>query len=97
MFCGSTLLTFFFFFFFFNFCSRYVTGSLVFGVLYDKLNKLVLLAISTFGFAVFQCAQPWCVMFPVMLVDRFFGGAFAGGLDTGKRISLVLIYTKCLF
>ena len=65
--------------------SRYVAGSLVFGVLYDKLNKLLLLAVSTFGFAVFNCLTPWCSLFPVMLVIRFIGSAFCGGLDTGKE------------
>ena len=62
---------------------RYVVGSLAFGVLYDKLNKLLLLAVSTFGFALFNGAKPWCTLYPVMLVVNFLTGAFCGGLDTG--------------
>ena len=60
-----------------------MVGSLAFGVLYDKLNKLLLLAVSTFGFALFNGAKPWCTLYPVMLVVNFLTGAFCGGLDTG--------------
>ena len=62
---------------------RFVAGSLVFGVLYDKLNKLMMLASFTFLFAVFQCVTPWCSPFPLMIVANFLSRAFAGGLDTG--------------
>ena len=68
-----------------NFYFRYVAGSLVFGVLYDKFNKLLLLTVCTIGLAVFHGVQPWCTIFPGLLVVRVFGGAFAGGLDTGKN------------
>ena len=62
---------------------RYVFGSLVFGVLYDKLNKLLLLAFTSFWFAVCTCVKPWCSLFPVMIVVSFLAGTFCGGLDTG--------------
>lgn len=70
----------------------YVVGSLVFGVLYDRLNKLLILAFSTFGFAVFNGAKPWCSLYPVMLLIQFLVGAFCGGLDTGGNADIPYIW-----
>ena len=63
-------------------------GSLVFGVLYDKFNKLLLLAFTSFWFAVFTCVKPWCSLFSVMIVVNLLAGTFCGGLDTGMEFIL---------
>ena len=66
--------------------SRYVAGSLIFGVLYDKLNKLLMFAAITFGLAVSDAARPWCSLFPAMLVMQCLGGVFRGGLCAGTKV-----------
>ena len=68
---------------------RYITGSILFGALYDKFNRLTLLIISSFIGAVFQCIQPWCPMFPVMLIVRFIASLLSGGMETGEQFELV--------
>ena len=71
--------------YFLRFPLRYITGSILFGALYDKFNRLTLLIISSFIGAVFQCIQPWCSMFPVMLIVRFIASLFSGAMETGQQ------------
>ena len=61
-----------------------MVGSLLFGVLYDRYNRHIMLAVCTFGFAVFNGVKPFCSVFPVMVAVQLLNYIFSGGLDTGR-------------
>ena len=67
-------------------CCRYMVGSLLFGVLYDRYNRHIMLAVCTFGFAVFNGVKPFCSVFPVMVAVQLLNYIFSGGLDTGRLL-----------
>ena len=62
-------------------------GSVLFGVLYDKFNRHLLLAVCTFGFAVFNGVKPFCNVFAVMIAAQLMNDIFCGGLDTGRLVN----------
>ena len=70
-------------FFFTSASVGYLVGSLAAGVVYDKLNKSLLLLLSVLGMAVTTVAVPWCSPYALMVAIRFVVDVFAGGLDTG--------------
>ena len=64
-----------------------MVGSLLFGVLYDRYNRHIMLAVCTFGFAVFNGVKPFCSVFPVMVAVQLLNYIFSGGLDTGRFLN----------
>ncbi|WAR18912.1 MFS4B-like protein [Mya arenaria] len=70
----------------------YMTGSLSGGVLYDRFNKLLLLAASTFGLAVSTAAVPYCSSLVAMLAIKFLGGFACGHLDAGGNADILHIW-----
>ena len=71
-------------FFFTSASVGYLVGSLVAGVVYDKLNKSLLLLLSVLGLAVTTIALPWCSIYAMMITIHFLVSFFGGGLDTGQ-------------
>ena len=69
-------------------------GSLLFGFLYDRLNRHILLVVCTFGFAVFNGVKPFCSFFPAMIAVQLVGYAFSGGLDTGVLIHFIYLFMQ---
>ncbi|XP_052806478.1 sodium-dependent glucose transporter 1-like [Mya arenaria] len=59
----------------------YMTGAFVFGLLFDRLNRmLVMVAVTTLsGFAI--AVMPWCSTFPWLVVINVVSGFFTGGID----------------
>ena len=76
---------------------RYFTGSLIGGILYDRLNKVALLCVCTLGLAVFILVTPYCASLVTMLAARFATGVFCGGLDTGGVSYLFYDLTRSLY
>ncbi|XP_045169901.2 sodium-dependent glucose transporter 1A-like [Mercenaria mercenaria] len=72
----------------------YLIGSFFGGILYDRFNKMLLIAFSTLIMAVSTGVLPWCKWFPLMLVVRFISGIGAGGLDTGGNADLVSLWDE---
>lgn len=70
----------------------YLVGSFIGGILYDRFNKLLLLAFSVLFMAVFTGIIPWCRSFSLMLAMRFISGLGAGGADTGANADLVSLW-----
>ena len=62
---------------------RYMLGAIIFGILFDRLNRHLLFAVCTFLFAVFNGVKPYCNQFYVMVAVQLVGYVFCGGLDTG--------------
>ena len=64
----------------------YLVGSLVAGMVYDKLNKSLLLLLTVLGMAVTTVALPWCTIYGMMIAVHFVVSVFGGGLDTGQQL-----------
>ncbi|XP_045170378.2 sodium-dependent glucose transporter 1-like [Mercenaria mercenaria] len=63
----------------------YMGGSLVCGVLYDKINRLFLMFVCASGTSVCSFCLPQFKSFTVIIVFRALTGIFCGGLDTGAN------------
>lgn len=61
------------------------------GVLYDKLNKLLLLTITSLGTGIALLSTPFCTNLWLMLSAKFATGFFSGGLDTSKSFSKLIV------
>ncbi|KAL3832495.1 hypothetical protein ACJMK2_024134 [Sinanodonta woodiana] len=70
----------------------YLAGSLIFGILYDKFNRLLLLFLVIMGTSLAGGIAPWCSQFPLMVTMRAIAGACAGGLDTGGNSVIAAIW-----
>ncbi|KAL3832490.1 hypothetical protein ACJMK2_024130 [Sinanodonta woodiana] len=70
----------------------FLAGSLIYGVLYDKFNRLLLLFLIVLGMSLSSGIMPWCSLFPLMVTMRAIGGACAGGLDTGANTVIASIW-----
>ncbi|XP_060569281.1 sodium-dependent glucose transporter 1-like isoform X2 [Ruditapes philippinarum] len=70
----------------------YLCGSLIGGILYDKLNKVLLLAGSSFGFGVSILLTPYCSSLAAMLFIKCAGGFFFGSLDTGCYADIISVW-----
>ncbi|KAH3718200.1 hypothetical protein DPMN_060999 [Dreissena polymorpha] len=70
----------------------YVLGSFLGGVLYDRFDRLLLLALSCFLMGLSTGFVPYCESFPLMLIMRFLAGLGCGGLDTGGNADIVAIW-----
>ncbi|XP_060573550.1 sodium-dependent glucose transporter 1-like isoform X2 [Ruditapes philippinarum] len=70
----------------------YLCGSFIGGILYDKLNKVLLLAVSSFGSGVSMLLTPYCSSLAAMLFIKFAGGFFFGGLDTGGNADIIHVW-----
>ncbi|XP_070210245.1 sodium-dependent glucose transporter 1B-like [Littorina saxatilis] len=81
-------------FFFTSSSVGYLVGSLVAGVVYDKLNKSLLLLVCVLGMGVTTVALPWCAIYAMMIFIQFMVSLFGGGLDTVGNAELVRIWGK---
>ncbi|XP_053407664.1 sodium-dependent glucose transporter 1-like isoform X2 [Mercenaria mercenaria] len=63
----------------------YMAGSLVCGVLYDKINRLFLMFFCSAGTSVCSICLPQFKSFTMTIVFRALTGVFCGGLDTGAN------------
>ncbi|KAL3855262.1 hypothetical protein ACJMK2_014847 [Sinanodonta woodiana] len=70
----------------------YLVGTLIFGVLYDRCNRLLLLFINILGTSISNGITPWCSLFPLMIALRIMSGVFFGGIDTGGNTEVVSIW-----
>ncbi|KAL3853910.1 hypothetical protein ACJMK2_013206 [Sinanodonta woodiana] len=70
----------------------YLAGTLIFGVLYDRCNRLLLLFINILGASISNGTAPWCSLFPLMIAVRIISGVFFGGIDTGGNTEVVSIW-----
>ncbi|XP_076461019.1 sodium-dependent glucose transporter 1A-like [Babylonia areolata] len=70
----------------------YLVGSLVAGVIYDKLNKSLLLLLSVVGLAVSTAILPWCSLYSLMITIHVVSALFAGALDTAGNAELLRIW-----
>ena len=61
----------------------YLVGSLVAGMVYNKVNKSLLMLLTVMGLAVTTVAIPWCSPYALMVAIHFVASLFAGGIDTG--------------
>ncbi|WAR12927.1 MFS4B-like protein [Mya arenaria] len=67
----------------------YVAGCLISGVLFDRLDKIVLLGnrveillLASFGMSACSAATPFVTSYPILLGLRVLTGVFCGGIDT---------------
>ena len=61
----------------------YLIGSLVSGILFDRLNKILLIFFAIFGNAVTVAIIPWCSRYELMILIHLVKGMFSGSLDAG--------------
>lgn len=70
----------------FTSCSvGYITGSLIGGVMYDKVNKELTLFLSTLLMGVFTALVPWCRTLVLMCFVNALRGIMEGVQDAGKN------------
>ncbi|XP_060586052.1 sodium-dependent glucose transporter 1-like [Ruditapes philippinarum] len=67
-------------------------GSLVGGILYDRFNQVLMIAISTVVLSVFTGVTPWCTWFPAMMMVTFMSGFGSGWLDTGGNVNIISLW-----
>ena len=70
-----------------NIISMYLSG-----VLYDRFNKVLMIALSSIMLSVFTGVTPWCKWFSLMMVATFMCGFGSGWLDAGITKLVVLTY-----
>ncbi|KAK3603651.1 hypothetical protein CHS0354_017367 [Potamilus streckersoni] len=70
----------------------YLAGSLIYGVLYDKFNRLLVLFLMVMGMSLAGGIAPWCSLFPLMVTMRAISGACVGGLDAGANAMISAIW-----
>lgn len=70
----------------------YMLGSFLGGILFDRINRLLLLVGVTTLSAFAVTAYPWCNTFPAMLAVSFFSGLFTGGIDVGGNAHIASIW-----
>ncbi|XP_045169363.2 sodium-dependent glucose transporter 1-like [Mercenaria mercenaria] len=70
----------------------FLVGSAITGILYDKLDKLLLIIGSIIGTAVTIAAIPWCSYFWLMMVVKCLSGMLTASLDTGGNADIVYIW-----
>lgn len=70
---------------------RYLVGSFLGGILYDKFNKILILALSSLCIGLTVTVTPFCSTLPWMLAIKFAGGASCGAFDVGKKLINTLI------
>ncbi|OWF41584.1 Sodium-dependent glucose transporter 1A [Mizuhopecten yessoensis] len=75
-------------------CAGYMAGSLLSGLLYDRLNKFLLLWLFLVGLAGSVSLIPWCTHYVVMLAVQFLVGIFQGCIDTVSCAEMVSIWSK---
>ncbi|XP_060569476.1 sodium-dependent glucose transporter 1-like [Ruditapes philippinarum] len=72
----------------------YLLGAFIGGLLFDRMNRLLLLIIVTILNALAIAAFPWCSTFPTMLAINFFSGLFNGGMDVGGNSHVASIWGR---
>ncbi|PVD19262.1 hypothetical protein C0Q70_19748 [Pomacea canaliculata] len=72
----------------------YLIGSLTAGVVYDKLDKSMLLIMSLLGLSFTTIALPWCSPYALMIAIHFICSLFGGSVDTVGNAELVRIWGK---
>ncbi|KAH3716278.1 sodium-dependent glucose transporter 1A-like [Dreissena polymorpha] len=70
----------------------YLLGSFVFGLLFDRFNRLLMLSTVTSLSAVAIAAMPWCSQFPLMVAINLVSGFFTGGIDVSGNSHIVSIW-----
>ncbi|XP_045170284.2 sodium-dependent glucose transporter 1A-like [Mercenaria mercenaria] len=70
----------------------YLVGAFIGGLLFDRMNRLLLLVVVTILNALAIAAFPWCSTFPSMLAINFFSGVFNGGMDVGGNSHVASIW-----
>lgn len=70
----------------------YLFGSLTGGAIYDKFNKIILLAVSSTGLGMSLILTPFCSTLPLMLFIKFVGGLFCAFLDTGANTDILQVW-----
>ncbi|KAK6192282.1 hypothetical protein SNE40_003778 [Patella caerulea] len=70
----------------------YLCGSLISGVLYDRLNKRLLLGLILVFMAVTVAVLPLCSPYGLMLVIFWANSCFMGGMDTAGNALLVSLW-----
>lgn len=70
----------------------YLIGSLVSGILFDRLNKILLIFFAIFGNAVTVAIIPWCSRYELMILIHWVKGMFSGSLDAVGNAELVYVW-----
>ncbi|XP_033747301.1 sodium-dependent glucose transporter 1-like isoform X2 [Pecten maximus] len=75
-------------------CAGYMAGSLLSGVLYDRLNKFLQMWLFLIGLSGTISLVPWCTHYIGMLAMQFLVGIFQGCIDTVSCAEMVSIWNK---
>ncbi|XP_067670598.1 sodium-dependent glucose transporter 1A-like [Haliotis asinina] len=72
----------------------YTTGAFVTGIMYDKCNKLLLLAACLVGSAIGTAIIPLCTPLPAMIAVYFIRSFVSAGVETGGNADLIRLWGK---
>lgn len=75
-------------------CAGYMAGSLLSGLLYDRMNKFFLMWLFLIGLSGTVALVPWCTHYIGMLIIQFLVGIFQGCIDTVSCAEMVSIWNK---
>ncbi|KAK6165705.1 hypothetical protein SNE40_022583 [Patella caerulea] len=79
-------------FFFTAYAVGGVVGALVFGGLYDKFNRNLLLYLTVLGMSATVVIIPYCTAYEAMLVAWFCNAFFKGGFDASSNAEVVRMW-----
>ncbi|XP_070572014.1 sodium-dependent glucose transporter 1B-like isoform X2 [Ptychodera flava] len=72
----------------------YFFGSIAGGLLFDRFDNNLLLALTMVGLAVLGALVPWCPVFGVLILNCVFWGCTKACLDTGGNVYCVNLWGK---
>ncbi|XP_071085892.1 sodium-dependent glucose transporter 1A-like [Haliotis cracherodii] len=72
----------------------FTVGAFVSGFLYDKCNKLLLMAACLVGSSIFSAVIPLCTPLPAMIAMYFLRSFVSAGVETGGNTDLMRLWGK---
>ncbi|KAK3588130.1 hypothetical protein CHS0354_012187 [Potamilus streckersoni] len=72
----------------------FVAGSLIWGIICDRFDRVLVLFFTTFGAAITNGAVPWCSSFPLMIVMRALSCFFPCGLEIAGSTLILTMWEK---
>ncbi|KAL3831379.1 hypothetical protein ACJMK2_023131 [Sinanodonta woodiana] len=72
----------------------FVAGSLIWGIICDRFDRVLVLFFTTLGAAITNGAVPWCSSFPLMIVMRALSCFFPCGLEIAGSTLILTMWEK---
>ncbi|OWF47705.1 sodium-dependent glucose transporter 1A-like isoform X2 [Mizuhopecten yessoensis] len=72
----------------------YLAGGILTGLLFDRISKLLIVALFQFAGVVISAVLPWCFWFEMMIAVQFWAGCYCGGIGASGNALLMYIWGR---